>query len=289
MHLNANCCKAGGICRDVVHPGRRADAVAVDKLRLSSSQTFRPLTTDPFEHLPRLRAKVTAPEASQARASAERMAAWDALARSQGLGADWRRSDEALEASRQAMLGACPRDIWVFGYGSLMWDPGVHFVEVRQAWLDGYRRRFNFRTTMGRGSPDQPCLMLGLEPGDGRCEGLAFRIAAADACLETAMLWRREMIGGHYQPFFAPLRTPQGPVEALAFATDATHADFVGECPVEDAAATIAVAAGVLGTNRDYLETLVAHFDELGIEECELKALRASVRARTMQAKGEEQ
>ena len=84
------------------------------------------------------------------------MAVWDERARAQGLAPDWRQSDAQLEAGRRALLGPqlAVEGLWVFGYGSLMWDPGVHFAEVRRADLPGHGRRFCYRTIMGRGTPE---------------------------------------------------------------------------------------------------------------------------------------
>jgi glutathione-specific gamma-glutamylcyclotransferase len=205
--------------------------------------------------------------------------AWDQRARDQGRGPDWRWSDEQLEATRIALLGPPERehDLWIFGYGSLMWDPGFHFAEVRLAELPQHRRRFSCRTVLGRGSPECPGLMLTLEPGAGSCSGLAFRIEAAVAAHESGMLWRREMIRGIYQPRLLPVRTPQGEVTALVFAANTAHADHVGELPLDDAAERIARAEGVLGTNRQYLEQLLWQMEHLGLEDDYLQQLWAEV------------
>jgi cation transport protein ChaC len=199
---------------------------------------------------------------------------WDQRARDQGRAADWRWSDEQLEATRIALLGAQPDgDLWVFGYGSLMWDPGFHFAEVRLAELPRHHRRFSCRTALGRGSPECPGLMLTLEPGPGSCSGLAFRIDAALAGHESGMLWRREMIRGIYQPRLLPVHTPQGAVTALVFAANAAHEDHVGELPLDEAAAIIARAEGVLGSNRQYLEQLVWQLEHLGLDDRYLRQL----------------
>jgi cation transport protein ChaC len=200
---------------------------------------------------------------------------WDQRARDQGRSQDWRWSDERLEATRAELLGAAERehDLWVFGYGSLMWDPGFHFAEVRMAELPRHRRRFSCRTSLGRGSPECPGLMLTLEPGSGSCSGLAFRIEAAVAAHESGMLWRREMIRGIYQPRLLPVHTPQGEVTALVFAANDAHDDHVGELPLDEAAAIIARAEGVLGSNRQYLEQLVWQLQHLGLDDAYLREL----------------
>jgi len=195
------------------------------------------------------------------------LALWDERARQQGRGADWRLSDAQLEASRIALLGDGSEggDLWIFGYGSLTWDPGFHFSEVRLAVLPAHRRRFSCRTVIGRGSPECPGLMLTLEPGEGDCAGLAFRIDAALAAHEAGMVWRREMIRAIYRPCLLPVRTPQGEVTALVFAANTNHADHVGELSLDETADVIARAGGVLGSNRQYLEQLVWQLQHLGI------------------------
>lgn len=236
------------------------------------------LIQDAYWHLPHLRERIAPPADSALRVTPQMLQVWDQRALDQGRGADWRWSDEQLEATRVALLGAQrEQDLWVFGYGSLMWDPGFHFAEVRLAELPLHRRRFSCSTVLGRGSPECPGLMLTLEPGADSCSGLAFRIDAAVAAHESGMLWRREMIRGIYQPRLLPVRTPQGEVTALVFAANTAHADHVGELPLDDAAERIARAEGVLGTNRQYLEQLVWQMEHLGLEDDYLQQLRAEV------------
>lgn len=228
-----------------------------------------PEEDDAFRHLPGLRERVKPAHASELRVTPEVMAAWDERARSLGRGPDWRLSDEQLEAAHRALLCGAETEgeLWIFSYGSLMWDPGVHFDEVRLADLPGHRRRFLFRTTLGRGSPETPGLMLSLEPGPGTCRGLVFRIPAETRHAESTCLWRREMIRGSYCPALLPVGTPQGEVRALVFAANHAHADHVGELPLEETADLIAKASGFLGSNRHYLEQLAAQLHSLGIED----------------------
>ena len=236
---------------------------------------------DAFVHLPALRGKLKPAEQSGLRTTAHTLAQWDERARARGLPPNWRLSDEELEATRQALLGphVAGADLWVYGYGSLMWDPGFHFAEVRLADLHGYRRRFCYRSTLGRGSREQPALMLALERGGGCCTGLAFRIAGDIADVDSAMLWRREMIRGGYRPALLPVRTPQGDITALVMTANVAHADYLGELPLGDTAAMIASAAGVLGSNRDYLEQLAAQLALLSIPDPYVDQLLACVRS----------
>jgi cation transport protein ChaC len=239
-----------------------------------------PAAVDPYRHLPQLRGRITPAERSVLRMTPEVLARWDHQAREQGRPAAWRWSDAELDATHRELLGGHdPADgLWVFGYGSLMWDPGVHFAEVRLGTLAGWRRRFGFTTTLGRGSPERPGLMLTLDEGEGDCEGLAFRLAPEYAHAESALLWRREMIRGSYRPRMLMVSTPQGPVETLVFTCNREHDAYVGDLPLARCAEVIARGEGVLGRNRDYLESLARQLAALGLHDPYVSRLLAQVR-----------
>jgi glutathione-specific gamma-glutamylcyclotransferase len=227
------------------------------------------LTQDAFIHLPDLRDRVTPPEKSLLRLTPEMFAMWEQRAQAAGFPPNWRLSDDVIEDSRRVLLGdhSADDDLWIYSYGSLMWDPGFHFAEVRLADLDGYQRRFTLKIELGRGSQKNPGLMLSLEPQAGCCRGLAFRIAADSVHDESAILWRREMLRGGYCPAMVPMTTPQGPITALAFVSNRSHPSYVGELPLGETAAMIASGKGILGTNREYLVQLATQLQTLGIED----------------------
>lgn len=227
------------------------------------------MAADPYRHLPHLRGRLTPAEASEMRLTVDGLRAWDERARAMGRPADWRMSDEAREANRRALLGGHDpaQDLWIYAYGSLMWNPGVHFTEVRMAHLQGHQRRFTLRLSMGRGTPELPGRVLALEPHAGCCTGLAFRLRAEQVEEETTILWRREMLRGGYCPRLLPMSTPQGDIQAVVFAANPDHADHVPELSLADTAAVIASAQGILGSNRDYLEQLAAQLAALCIED----------------------
>jgi cation transport protein ChaC len=224
---------------------------------------------------------VTHPEKSRLRLTPEMFAMWEQRIRAAGWPEGWRLSDEVIEASRLTVLGdhKAEDDLWIYSYGSLMWDPGFHFAEVRLADVEGYQRRFTLKINLGRGSQDYPALMLSLEPQQGRCHGLAFRIAASSVHAETAILWRREMLRGGYAPALVPMATPQGPITALAFVSNSSHPSYVGELPLDETAAMIASGKGILGTNREYLVQLATQLDALGIEDPYVAQLHAAIGA----------
>ena len=186
------------------------------------------------------------------------------------------RSDEELEASWRETLAAHPDpggDVWVFGYGSLIWNPAIHYVEQRIARLHGYHRRFCLWTHLGRGTVERPGMMLGLEPG-GSCVGMAFRIAAASVAEEIGIVWRREMFGDAYRARWRRLATGEGPVWAIAFLINPAHPRYARRPPEAEVVAALAHAAGPLGTTRAYLDNTVAHLAEYGIRDRPLARLQ---------------
>ena len=239
-----------------------------------------PLSSDAFRHVPTLRDRVAAPDTSALRVTLQTLQVWDERARQDGRPHDWRLSETELQASRQAMLAQREGadELWIYSYGSLMWDPGFHFAEVRRADLQGHQRRFSFQTTLGRGSPGQPGLMLALEPGAGCCQGLVFRVDPSLVDVESAIVWRREMIRGSYRPAWVPVDTPQGTVTALAFGANRSHRDYVGELPLDQTARMIAWASGFLGKNRAYLEQLAEQLGRLQIHDPYVLHLMEQVR-----------
>lgn len=189
-------------------------------------------------------------------------------------------SDEEREATRYDFLATHPagRDLWVFGYGSLIWNPAIQAAEHRRARLDGHHRRFCVWAPVGRGTPERPGLVLGLMPG-GACDGIAFRVTAADVESETRVLWLREMITGVYAPARLPVDTPSGPVECLAFVANVTNDRFVGDLDEQQTAAVIAAASGSMGRCRDYLDRTLHKLRDEGMDDPHLGDLQARIDA----------
>jgi cation transport protein ChaC len=179
------------------------------------------------------------------------------------------------EAGLRAVLaGIGPgEDLWIFGYGSLMWNPALDVAESRVGTIYGFHRRFCLDLPFGRGSPEVPGLMLALDRGGG-CRGVAHRIAAPRLEDELTILWRREMASGAYRPTWVRMHAAAGPLRALTFAIDRRHARYAGALTPDEVARRIAAAAGPAGTNRDYLDRTVACLTALGIRDPALFALR---------------
>lgn len=234
------------------------------------------LPPEAFQHVPALAGKIFEPEKSFFRLSRERLAELDRAARESGYPEGWRLTDEAREATRAALLKDHKGDLWIFAYGSLMWDPALHIVEIRTATLQGYHRRFCLKSHIGRGSRDKPALMAGLDDG-GSCKGLAFRVPAEAVDRETEILWMREMIAGTYVPTMVPVETPQGSIEALTFVMNRSSSRYV-RLDIEETARIIATGRGVRGTCLEYLENLADRLDLLGLRDPDIDELRARVR-----------
>ncbi|MDH3690130.1 MAG: gamma-glutamylcyclotransferase [Gammaproteobacteria bacterium] len=233
-------------------------------------------TNDPFVHLPDLRQKILEPAKSSFRKLD--LAVLDEQMRKVGAPADWRHSDDFREASRlETLAGRLDRDLWVFAYASLMWDPAFHFSEVRSAIVTGFQRRFCVKSELGRGTLEKPGLMAGLDVG-GTCHGLAFRVNRDRLEEETKIIWRREMLLHAYKPVFLCLDTPQGPIEALAFIVDHSAKRYLPNITLEQTARYMATGAGVFGSSLEYLESLADHFEVLGIEDDALYVLRDCAR-----------
>jgi cation transport protein ChaC len=177
--------------------------------------------------------------------------------------------------------GATDAGLWVFGYGSLIWDPGFPVAERRIARAEGWHRSFCMWSIHHRGTPEAPGLVLALDAGAGAvCHGVAFRVADGAEEETLGYLRARELISSAYVETRLPLRLACGAAaEATAFVIDRAHPQYCGGLPLDDQARIIAAAVGGRGANRDYLWNTAAHLADLGIADPELEWLAARVRA----------
>ncbi len=237
------------------------------------------LSDDPYRHHPNLRGKIADPLTSFHRDLSVEKLEW--LVEEHGLESGWWYSDEEREALRaEALDGRWGEDIWVFGYGSLMWDPAIRYAEVRRARIEGYERRFILKDDRGgRGTKENPALFASLDAGHG-CDGLAFRIAGAIMAEETEILWKREQVTQGYHARFMPAATRAGDVEVVAFVADHGAEKCVPGLPRETQVDWIAQATGILGSNVSYLRNIVEKLEELNIDDPDMRALLDDVEAR---------
>jgi cation transport protein ChaC len=172
------------------------------------------------------------------------------------------------------------QDLWVFAYGSLMWNPGFPVAQSVSALLRGWHRRFCIYSHMHRGTPERPGAVLGLAHG-GACRGHALRVAAADVPDVLDYLWQREMAYRVYIPRLVRLATADGPIQALAFTADPVHDQYCGGLDMAGTAALIRQGTGQSGRNIDYLTSLIDHLAEIGIHDRGLEQLLALVNQTT--------
>lgn len=170
-------------------------------------------------------------------------------------------------------------DLWVYTYGSLMWDPGFRFVDTAPALLHGYHRTFCIYSSRFRGTVAAPGLVLGLDRG-GACKGTAYRVAATDIAAALEALWQREMRRRVYVPRLLPVAMGVRRRMALTFLANRRHDGYAGRLPLDETADIIAARCGERGPNVDYLVNTLCHLDALGVHDHHLHRLLTAVRAR---------
>jgi cation transport protein ChaC len=176
-----------------------------------------------------------------------------------------------------------PREpLWIFAYGSLMWNPGLAFVAKRVGTVYGYHRDFSLWSRVNRGTPQRPGLVLTLEPG-GCCRGLAFRLTGSTSRAELLALWRREMSLGSYHPRWLDCHAGADRLKALAFIVNRACSGYAGRLSWEEMVQSIATARGKYGSSAEYLFQTQAALESHGILDTRVKRLADRVRAHLSQ------
>jgi len=190
-------------------------------------------------------------------------------------------TDEERTASLEATLAQrpdCGGGVWLFAYGSLIWNPALHFDERRLARIYGWHRSFCLSTKAGRGTPANPGLVLGLDRG-GACTGAAFHIPEELIADELALLWRREMLSGSYRPRWVRVRDAVGTVygHAIAFTILRDGEHYAGSLSRDAVVQRLASACGALGSSADYLFRTRDGLRSLGIVDAGIEELARRV------------
>lgn len=197
---------------------------------------------------------------------------------------EWKSGDVAAQ---RTLLHAVEdeSDVWVFAYGSLMWNPGFDHVETRPAAIHGYHRGFCIYSNYYRGTDEQLGVVLGLDRG-GSCRGLVFRLPEGQVHEVLDYLWDREMltwdraaVSTVYNLRVFSARTDRGVVRCRTFVANPAHEDYAGRLPEAEIIRMIRRGVGISGSNRAYLENTVGHLDELGIGDKNLHRLLGHVNA----------
>lgn len=157
-------------------------------------------------------------------------------------------------------------DIWIFGYGSLIWRPEFDYAERRHALLHGYHRALCLWSRVNRGTPECPGLVFGLEVG-GSCQGRVYRIDAKQIPETMLALWRREMPSAAYIPRWLTCRTDQGDVQGLVFTMDRTLDSYVQEPPIEQLVSIVRRGHGRYGACTEYVVETAQALEKAGIHD----------------------
>jgi glutathione-specific gamma-glutamylcyclotransferase len=168
-------------------------------------------------------------------------------------------------------------DLWVFGYGSLMWRPGFDFLERIPARLIGLHRALCVYSFVHRGTPERPGLVLGLDRG-GMCRGIAFRVAAKLRDQTVAYLRAREQVTTVYLETVRRVALEdkaRRQVQALCFIVDRSHVQYAGRLSLEERVHLVRQGHGRSGANRDYVVETVQALEALGYRETDLHLLAA--------------
>lgn len=174
-------------------------------------------------------------------------------------------------------LGEKAQSIWVFGYGSLIWNPGFRYGNAQVGLLHGAHRSLSIISHHHRGTPERPGLVFGLTRG-GSCRGMAFEVAADDWAEVKAYLDARELVTRVYRDVMRPVTLCDGrKVSALAYVVDERHEQFAGALSPEAQLAMIRAGIGISGRNVDYVLNTAQHLAKLGIYDKPLMQLAAEL------------
>jgi len=197
------------------------------------------------------------------------------------------RSEEELSQSLNEIQKSAPKNsaVWVFGYGSLIWNPMLDYVEKREAIVHGYHRGFYLWSRINRGSPEYPGLVLALDRG-GACRGVAYQLNPKSATHELTILWRREMLGRAYFPRWIRAQTNQGVINAITFIIDRASPAYTGKLTDEEIVEIASKAKGHYGSCAEYLFETASSFKENKIVDKKIDQLSQKLRAKLSQTSG---
>jgi len=181
---------------------------------------------------------------------------------------------EERQTSMREALAHCPpgQDVWIYGYGSLIWRPEFDFAEARRARLYGYHRALCLWSRVNRGTPECPGLVFGLDRG-GACCGMAYRLPADSVSDVFPALWHREMSTGAYLPRWLWCDTAAGKIRALVFVMDRANVGYAGALPQDEMLAIVRRASGRYGPCTEYVTATAQALRAAGIRDARLDAI----------------
>src|SRR5665647_1717506 len=183
----------------------------------------------------------------------------------------------AMPAKIQSEAPSSSDDLWVFGYGSLMWRPGFDFIEQVPARLIGEHRALCVYSFDHRGTPEKPGLVLGLDRG-GACRGIAFRVAAGKRHATVQYLREREQTTHVYREVMRSVwlgNEARDRVSALAYVVDRSHVQYAGRLSLTEQLHFVKQGHGRSGANRDYVLSTVKAIEAEGFRDPQLHQLAA--------------
>ena len=187
-------------------------------------------------------------------------------------------ADPGHSAGREAAAAHPHGDLWVFGYGSLMWRPGFVYASRCRATLRGWRRSLCIHSHVYRGTPEKPGLVLGLDRG-GACAGVAFRVAASLRETTIRYLREREQATAVYLERVVPVTLESGErVRALTFVADRMHPQYAGRLEREAMLAVVRAGHGQSGDNAAYVTETHDHLAAIGVHDADLEWLTERLR-----------
>jgi len=182
-------------------------------------------------------------------------------------------SEELSDSVQQMLKGINLKDgIWVFGYGSLMWNPDFIMEEKRTGTISGYHRRLCLKSIVYRGTSDYHGLVFGLDKGES-CQGMVYRIAEKNIHSEMQKIWEREMFAGTYIPSWVNVNTKQGSISAVTFIINHEHEHYIPHIELEEIAERVVKAEGTCGSCHDYVQNTAKSLHQLGLRDPGLEQL----------------
>ena len=182
-------------------------------------------------------------------------------------------SKELSDSVKQILEGInMEGGIWIFGYGSLMWNPDFKLVEKRTGYLKGYHRSLCLKSLVYRGTSDYHGLVFGLDKGDS-CQGMAYRIAEENIHSEMQKIWEREMFAGTYIPTWVNVTTKQGVIPTVTFVINHEHEHYIPDLEMQEIAERVVRAEGTCGSCHDYVQNTVKSLHQLGLRDPALEQL----------------
>lgn len=194
-------------------------------------------------------------------------------------------TEEEMQASLNEMLADWNEhdDVFVFGYGSLIWNPCMDHSGRLTGTVRGFHRRFCLWSNVYRGTPENPGLVLGLDNG-GAVRGLLYRLRASCARKELELLWRREMFGGSYVARWLNAKTEEGTVRAIGFVINHQAKSYAGKLSDDEVVEILSHARGRYGSGADYLVQTAESLRSAGLEDPHLDRLCAMLAAKQVHA-----